>query len=124
MKEMICIICPLGCHLSVDDSDSKDIKVTGNNCNRGIAYAKAEIINPLRTVTSIVSVKGGDIKMVSVKTTDQIPKKIIFTALELLKDIEVEAPIYLGDVIIKNICDTGVDFIATKTVLKCNNKSH
>lgn len=118
MKEMICIICPLGCRLRVDDNNKEDIKVTGNGCNRGIAYAKSEILNPVRTLTSIVSVKSGNLNMVSVKSDGQIPKKLIFAALSILKTIEVEAPINIGDVIVSNICDTGIDIVATKNVLK------
>lgn len=117
MKEMICICCPLGCHLTVDDSNIDDIKVTGNTCPRGAKYAKDEVTCPKRMVTSVVKVKGGEIAMVSVKTSDSIDKKLIFEALETLKNIEVEAPVKIGDVIVKNVCGTGIDFIATKNVL-------
>ncbi len=116
MKEMICICCPLGCHLVVDDSNLDDIKVTGNTCPRGAKYAKDEIICPKRMVTSIVKVKGGNIGMVSVKTSDSIDKKLIFDALEELKSVELEAPVKIGDVVVSNVCGTGIDFIATKNV--------
>ena len=118
MKEMICIICPMGCHLKVDDSDVDNIKVSGNGCIRGVDYAKEEVMAPKRTVTSIVRVHGGKIKMVSVKTKDRIPKALIFPVLEQLKTITVDAPIYIGDEIIKNVCNTRINIIATKTVSK------
>lgn len=116
MREMICITCPLGCHLKVDDSNLEDIKVTGNNCARGIKYAKDECISPKRVVTSIVKVKNGQIKMVSVKTTDAIAKDLIFKTLDELKKITLVAPVKINDVVIKNIFDTGIDIIATKNV--------
>lgn len=118
MQEMICICCPLGCHLTVDDSDKNDIKVSGNTCPRGAKYAKEEVICPKRMVTSIVEVKGGTVRMVSVKTTESIPKDRMFEALELLRDIVVDAPVEKEQVIVKNILGLGVDIVATKSVPK------
>ena len=77
MKEMICIVCPMGCHLQVDDSNLDDIKVTGNTCLRGPKYAREECTCPKRMVTSVVKVSGGEIAMVSVKTSDSIKKELI-----------------------------------------------
>ena len=74
MKEMICINCPMGCHLTVDDSDKSNIKVTGNTCPRGVTYAVNEVTSPKRMVTGSVKVVGGDIPMCSVKTVEAIPK--------------------------------------------------
>ena len=118
MKEMICIVCPMGCHLTDDDSNLEDIKVTGNTCARGPKYAREECTCPKRMVTSVVKVKGGEIAMVSVKTSDSIKKELIFEALETLKDVVVEAPVKIGDVVVKDVLGTGVDFIATKNVNK------
>ncbi|MEG2014436.1 MAG: DUF1667 domain-containing protein [Clostridia bacterium] len=116
MKEMICICCPMGCHLVVDDKDKNNIIVTGNTCPRGKTYAIDEVIAPKRMVTSTVKVQGGDIPMVSVKTSAPIPKEKIFDSLALLNDIELSAPILIGDIVLENVCGTGIDFIATKNV--------
>lgn len=116
MKELICINCPMGCHLTVDDSDKDNIIVTGNTCPRGKTYGINEVLHPLRMVTSSVRIKNGKTKVVSIKTKEPIPKELIFKALNFLKDIEVEAPIKIGDVIVKNILDTNVDVIATSNV--------
>ncbi len=118
MQEMICICCPLGCHLKVDDSDKNDIKVSGNICPRGAKYAKEEVICPKRMVTSIVEVEGGSVRMVSVKTTESIPKDRMFEALELLRNVVVKAPVEKDQVIYKNILGLNVDFVATKSVPK------
>jgi CxxC motif-containing protein len=117
MKEMICICCPIGCRLQVDESGT-EIKVSGNQCKRGEKYALEEIIAPKRLVTSIVRVRNGHEKMLSVKTSDRLPKGLIFQALETLKDLEVDAPVQIGDVIVRNILNTGIDFIATKNITK------
>lgn len=114
MKELICINCPLGCHLSVDDSDLNDMKVTGNTCPRGVTYAKSEITAPKRMVTSSVPVVGGDVLRVSVKTSEPIPKEKIFQCLEIIKTITATAPVAIGDVLYANVCDSGANVVATR----------
>lgn len=118
MREMICINCPLGCHLTVDDSNLDDIKVTGNTCPRGVVYAKNEITSPKRMVTGSVRVEGGNIAMVSVKTREAIPKQLIFDSLQTLKTVVLHAPVRIGDVVVANVCGCGVDIIATKEIAK------
>jgi CxxC motif-containing protein len=115
-KELICISCPIGCHLQVDMEEGKVIKVVGNTCKRGQIYGEKECTNPTRIVTSSVKVIDGKVKVVSVKTRSDIPKGKIFDCVEALKGIEVKAPIKIGDIILKNAAGTGVDIIATKNV--------
>lgn len=115
-REMICINCPMGCRLTVDDSDKSNIKVAGNTCPRGVTYAVNEITSPKRMVTGSVAVEGGTIAMVSVKTREAIPKQLIFDSLQQLKSVKLTAPVHIGDVVIANVCGCGVDFIATKNI--------
>ena len=117
-KELICINCPLGCILTVETKDKEVVNVTGNTCPRGRLYAQKEILNPTRIVTSVVNVKGGKSEMLPVKTQHDIPKEKIFNCLCSLKGVVVEAPVYIGDVIVTDAGRTGVDFVATKDVLK------
>ena len=116
MKKLICINCPMGCHLTVDDSDKENIKVTGNTCKRGEIYGINEILHPKRMVTSSVYVINGKENVLSVKTKEAIPKELIFECLKLLKQTKIEAPINIGDVVIKNVLNTGVDVVATRDV--------
>ena len=116
MRELICICCPLGCHIKVDDSDIHHLKVTGNTCLRGDKYARDEVTCPKRVVTSICEVEGGEIEVVSCKTKEAIDKKLIFPALEEIKKVKLTAPVHEGDILIANILGTGVDIVATKTV--------
>lgn len=118
MKEMICINCPMGCHLTVDDSDKSNIKVTGNTCPRGVTYAVNEVTSPKRMVTGSVKVVGGNVPMCSVKTVEAIPKELIFDCLDALKNVTLTAPVAIGDVVVANVCDCGVDVIATKNIAK------
>lgn len=115
-KNLTCINCPMGCLLTVELEDGKIVSVAGNTCKRGEDYAQKEITNPRRTVTSIIPVVHGEIDMVSVKTKTDIPKSLVHECMHALKDIKVEAPVLLGQVILENVCGTGVPVIATKTV--------
>lgn len=115
-RQVTCIDCPLGCTLEVRLLNDNSIIVTGSQCPRGENYAKKEVLNPTRTITSTVPVANGDVPMVSVKTSGEIPKKSIKACMLSLKNIVVEAPIHIGDVIVSHICDTKVNIVATKEV--------
>lgn len=112
-KEMTCINCPMGCQLTVT-IDGNDIKVTGNACPRGEAYAKDEVIHPTRIVTSSIPVSNGE--RVSCKTKMPIPKEKIFDIMKVIKKTKVNPPININDVLIENVCGTGVDIVATKNI--------
>ena len=115
-RELTCIGCPLGCSLSVTIENGSVTEVTGNTCPRGDAYARKEVTNPTRIVTSTVRVTGGSISVVSVKTREDIPKEKIFDCVKALKEVEVAAPVHIGDVILRDVAGTGVDVVATKNV--------
>lgn len=113
-KELICIGCPLGCPLTVTMEDGAVLEVSGNTCKRGDIYARKEVTNPTRIVTSTVKVEGGIVDMVSVKTREDVPKAKIFDCVKALKGVTVKAPVRIGDVILEDAAGTGVDMIATK----------
>lgn len=115
-RKLTCIGCPMGCPLTVVMNGKDVVSVTGNTCRRGDIYARKEVTNPTRIVTSTVRVSGGSIDMVSVKTKEDIPKDKIFECVRALKGIRIPAPVHIGDVILTNVADTGVDIIATKNV--------
>ena len=92
------------------------VSVSGYTCKRGDVYARKEVTNPTRIVTSTVMVEGGRADMVSVKTKEDIPKDKIFACVKALKGITVKAPVHIGDVILKDVAGTGVDIVATKDV--------
>jgi CxxC motif-containing protein len=114
--ELICIGCPMGCYLAVDYVGTKIRDFSGNRCKVGLEYAEKEISHPERTLTTTVKVKCGHLPLVSVKTNKPIPKGRIFDAMNFLANVEVEAPIKIGDPIIQNIFDTGVNIVATKNI--------
>ena len=113
-KELTCICCPMGCALSVELEDSNVLSVSGNTCKRGDTYARDEVVRPVRMVTSIVKVKNGNLKMLPVKTKELIDKSRINECLEALKNVEVNAPIHIGDIVVENAA--GVNIVATRNV--------
>ena len=113
IKNITCINCPMGCALTVE-VNGDEVKVTGNTCKRGEIYGKQEVTNPKRVVTSLVRIKDGAV--VSCKTNQPINKADIFKVLEDLRHVEVEAPVRIGDVLVKNVHDTGADIVATSNV--------
>ena len=116
VKNLTCINCPMGCPLTIEMEGEQVIQVSGNTCKRGEIYARKEVTNPTRIVTTTVKVINGTSGMVSVKTKEDIPKGKIFDCVKALKNVQVEAPVHIGDVIADNIAETGVDIVATRNI--------
>ncbi len=115
-KELTCIGCPMGCQITVELDGGEVKSVKGNTCQKGDVYARKEVTNPTRIVTSTVVIRGGDKPRLSVKTANDIPKDKIF---EVMKDIDAahpSAPVKIGDVIVENVAGTGVNVIATRNI--------
>ena len=114
MKNLICIVCPKGCHLQVDEDNG--YAVTGNSCPRGAEYGKTELLHPTRVLTSTVRVDGGLHRRLPVKTSAPIPKELLFQAMEALNGVTLTAPVTVGQVVIANLLGTGVDVVATRNM--------
>ncbi len=116
MTELICIMCPKGCRLKVDEENG--FQVTGNSCEKGAVYGKNELQNPTRVITSTVKIDSRTHRRLPVKTNGEIAKGKIMQATALLNRVTVKTPVHCGDVVLKNVLDSGVDFVSTKTVLE------
>ena len=115
-RRLTCIICPKGCSLRVRLEAGRVTLVEGNHCKRGAQYVEKEVTNPTRTVTTIIPVRGGREKMLSVKTRTDIPKAKVQACMRALKNVTAEAPVQIGNVILADVAETGVDIIATKEI--------
>ncbi|MFP4177950.1 MAG: DUF1667 domain-containing protein [Acholeplasmataceae bacterium] len=113
MKQMVCIMCPVGCHLEIDGNRN----VTGNRCPRGITYAIKEVTNPTRILTTTVRTTHDLIPRISVKSAEPIPKELIFPAMKRIDSLRITSTTRVGDVVCRNIMDTGIDLIATKSIV-------
>lgn len=116
-RKLTCISCPIGCQLTVElDDDGNILNIEGNSCPRGPIYAKNEVTNPKRVVTSTVRVNNSPVHpVVSVRTVDAVPKDKIYEVMDLIRQLHVDLPVKIGDVLIANIADTGTDLIATRS---------
>ena len=110
-RNLTCIVCPRGCQMTVTIIDGKVESVEGNFCKRGVTYANDECTNPKRTVTSTVRCADGSI--VSVKTENTIPKEMMFEVMAEINRACPDGKVKIGDIIVKNVCGTGVNVVAT-----------
>lgn len=114
-QTITCISCPVGCRMTVQVEGGEVVSVTGNTCKRGEAYARQECVAPQRMVTAVVPVEGSAAPL-SVKTRTPIPKARIQECMAALSRLRLTAPIAAGTVVLPDVCGTGVDVIATKSV--------
>ena len=117
ITEIICVACPMGCGMQAEHTASGEVTgITGNACKRGEAYAKAELTNPVRSFHSTVRVAGGAVPLVSVKSAAPVPKGKLMACAGATRGVQARAPIAIGDIIVKNVCGTGIDLVATTRV--------
>lgn len=111
-RKLTCIVCPKGCDLTVCFDEGGNIEnIEGYTCPRGKNYAVAECTAPTRTVTTTVRCEDGSV--VSVKTNQPIPKNMIFDVMAAINAINANNCVHIGDIIVKNVCGTGADVVAT-----------
>ena len=115
-KEIICTVCPRGCNILVKGDGTKVDSVEGYGCKRGISYAEAEYSNPVRILTTTVKIQGKDNDLLPVRSNQPIPKAKIMECMEVIKQTQVKLPVKIHEVVVSNICGTGVDIVATKTL--------
>ena len=117
---MTCIICPMGCNMEVtlDECDGRKTvtEVRDNGCPRGAEYAKKELLNPTRTLTTTISVIGGQLPVVPVKTAGEVPKGMLLSCMEVIRRQKTPAPVKRGDILVYDILGTGINVIACSDV--------
>ncbi len=115
-KEFICIVCPLSCKIKINKGKNGSLSFIGQTCKRGQSYARAEYTHPCRYLTTTIRIKSAKIPLLPVRSSAPLPKENLFPAQNILKNKIVSAPIKCGEVIIKNILDTKIDIIATRSL--------
>lgn len=117
-----CTTCPSECLLTVEverdvnGSVAAIHSVTGNRCPRGDKFAHQELTCPMRVLTTTVAVSGGDEALLPVRTAEAIPLALHAQAMNLIRTLVVEAPIRMGDVVLKDLLNTGIDLIASMDI--------
>ena len=115
-KEITCIVCPIGCKILVRTDGTHFELLDGNKCKKGVDYARNEALDPRRMLTSSVLVKNGKWPLVSVKSSQAVPKDKVFSVLKEIKQLTINAPVKSGQLVIKNVANTNIDIVATKSV--------
>lgn len=111
MKEITCIICPIGCKISIEGE-----KIKNYRCKRGLIYATQEIENPKRGLTTTIKAIGLSKRRVAVKLDSEIPKEAIFKVLKEIKKIKLTKKVKKGEIILENVLNLGVNLISQETV--------
>lgn len=114
--ELTCIVCPIGCHLTVNRTEDGSLEVSGNRCKRGVAYAEEEFRDPRRMVTGTCAVTHGSFFRLPVRSSESVPVDQIPAFLNAMYELRVPAPVSRGDCVAENVADTGIDLVATMSV--------
>jgi CxxC motif-containing protein len=117
VDRLTCVLCPVGCELEVARDASGGLEVRGNQCEKGIPFAEEEVLHPRRNLATSVPIKGTATKMVSVRLSAAVPREMLFPILAEIAKLRPVAPVRRGQVLIASVLGTGVDVIATRTVL-------
>lgn len=115
-KEIICTVCPMGCVITVEGENGKINSIDGFTCQRGKTYAENEFISPVRILTSTAKISGAQSPLVAVRSKAPVPKDKLFDCMEEIRKLNLTAPLKRGDVLIENVCGTGVDIVSSADV--------
>lgn len=115
-KEIICTVCPMGCIITVEGENEKINSIEGFTCQRGKNYAENEFVSPVRILTSTAKLSGAKCPLVAVRSNAPVPKDKLFDCMAEIRKLTVTAPVSRGDVLIKDVCGTGVDIISSADV--------
>ncbi len=117
VDRLTCVLCPVGCELEVAKAPAGGLEVGGNQCKKGVPFAVEEVLRPQRNLATSVPLKGTAARMVSVRLSGPVPREMIFPILAEIAKLRPEAPVRRGQILIAGVLGTGVDVVATRTVL-------
>ena len=115
-KNIICTVCPRGCHVKVTLNGTEVTEISDYGCKRGKEYAAAEATHPVRILTTTVKIADNKYNLLPVRSNAPVPKELQMECMKAIKSIAVTAPVKAGDVVLSNICGTGVDIVAPKAL--------
>ncbi len=118
IKVIRCIVCPTGCSIKVIGKDDKEVSFEGYTCNRGLEYAEQEFREPKRILTTTMKVENGTLPLIPVRTDKPLLKDKLNEALEIIAQSQIKAPIKMGDILIENILEMGINIIASRNLEK------
>lgn len=118
--EFTCIVCPLSCHIELAEEHGEILEIRGHICKQGEKYATEEFRNPVRMLTTTISIEGGILPVLPVRSREPLPKHLMKQCVRELSAMKTSAPIKCGDIICENILNTGVTIIASRDMPRKN----
>lgn len=119
--ELVCVNCPKGCKIKVKLDGNEVIAVEGYSCDKGLNYAKQEVVRPMRVLTSTVKIIGADSRVLPVITDGEIPLDIWEESMEAIRKMEVLAPVSVNEIIAPNFLETGINLVAGRSMKASSN---
>jgi len=119
-KHFTCVICPIGCEIEVELQGSDIVSMKGDKCAKGKEFVLQELAEPMRILTTTIRIKGAKWAMLPVRTDKPIPKRLLFSVIKELANIELQAPVKISDVIIRDTAGTGANILATRNMKREN----
>ena len=115
-RHFVCVICPIGCEVDVVHDGDRIISMEGNKCKKSEEFVKQELIEPMRVLTTTVRIEGARWPIIPVRTDKAVPKRLFPHIMRQLRRIDLQAPVGMLDVVIKDVAGTGANVIATRTM--------
>ncbi|MCF2141498.1 MAG: DUF1667 domain-containing protein [Candidatus Lokiarchaeota archaeon] len=121
-KEIVCVVCPNSCRLTVWEDKLGEVHVSGNKCPRGVVYGKSEYTHPVRMLITTMRVEGGVLPVIPVRSEKPIPKELLLKAIKVVNEHYCQAPVKMGQILLRDILGTGVNVIASRDLMQDENK--
>ena len=115
-KHFVCVVCPIGCEIDVVHDGSRIISMEGNKCERSEEFVSQELIEPMRILTTTVRIQGSRWPVIPVRTDKSVPKRLFPRIMRQLRGINLQAPVNMLDVVVKDVVGTGANITATRTM--------
>ncbi|MHA1521038.1 MAG: DUF1667 domain-containing protein [Promethearchaeota archaeon] len=115
-REIICVVCPNSCRLTVWKDSEDKVQITGNQCSRGLTYGENEYLHPVRMVITTMRIEDAPFAVIPVRSEEPIPKPLIIQAIKLINKSKCRSPVKMGDILIENILDTKINIIASRSM--------
>lgn len=113
-----CITCPVGCSMEVktDKLNGTVLEVKGNECTKGIKFAKEEITKPVRILTTTVKIDSVKSCRLAVRSLEPVPKNLVIDIISELRKMEICPPVKMGQVIAENLSGSKAKIVASATI--------
>jgi CxxC motif-containing protein len=115
-KHFVCVVCPVGCEIDVVHDGSKILSMEGNKCEKSEEFVSQELIEPMRILTTTVRIEGSRWPVIPVRTDKSVPKRLFPRIMRQLRRVELQAPVSMLDVVVRDIVGTVADVVATRTM--------